>query len=219
MGRDVGMGRDAGMRDAGMRDAGMVVSRRPATARRLSRQARRDQLVSAAIPLVARHGPMDLSLDDVAERVGVTRNLIYHYFPGGRTDLITAVAEEAERQLLGASVFEPRGAGPPDLDEAVSRMLDHALAPTHAWRIHRLARAAATPAVTSVIDRSTHEVVRMLLGARAPGEDASALTELALYGYVAYAEAVLDGARVAGIPRSDVRRLLAQTLRAIVAAE
>ncbi len=59
----------------------------------------------------------------------------------------------------------------------------------------------------------------MLLGARAPGEDSSPLTELALYGYVAYAEAVLDGARVAGIPRSDVRRLLAQTLRAIVAAE
>ncbi len=88
---------------------GWAFSRRPATARRLSRQARRDQLVSAAIPLVARHGPMDLSLDDVAERVGVTRNLIYHYFPGGRTDLITAVAEEAERQLLGASEFDPRG--------------------------------------------------------------------------------------------------------------
>ena len=58
----------------------------------------------------------------------------------------------------------------------------------------------------------------MLLRARAPGEEASPLTELALHGYVAYAEAVLDGARVAGVPRSDVRRLLAETLRAVVAA-
>lgn len=174
--------------------------------------------MAAAIPLVARRGPAELSLEEVSKRAGVTRNLLYHYFPGGRTDLLTAVAEEAERQLLGPSVSKP-GDAPAALQEALSRVLDHALAPTHAWRIHRLARAAATPAVTSVIDRSTDEVVGMLLRARAPGDDPSPLTMIALHGYVAYAEAVLDSARAAGLPRSDVHRLLAQTLQAVVAAE
>src|SRR5947209_12590199 len=102
--------------------------------RRLTRQARRDQLVAAAMPLLARHGPADLSMDDVAARVGVTRNLLYHYFPGGRADLVSVVVDAAERQILGPP-------GQRDPGAALSRILDHALAPTHAWRIHRMARA------------------------------------------------------------------------------
>lgn len=174
--------------------------------RRLSRQARRDQLVLAAIPLVARNGPGDLSLDEVAERAGVTRNLLYHYFPGGRSDLVGAVVDDAERQLVGSS---PRH----DLDQAISRVLDHALAPTHAWRIHRMARGL--PALTRPAE-STAAAVDSLRDFA--GVDGSPLTDVALHGYVAYAEAVLDRARVAGIPRPDVLRLLAQTLAAVLAA-
>ncbi|HEY1523771.1 MAG TPA: helix-turn-helix domain-containing protein [Solirubrobacteraceae bacterium] len=175
-----------------------------AASRRLSRQARRDQLVSAAIPLVARRGPADLSLDEVAERAGVTRNLLYHYFPRGRSDLVSAVLDDAERQLVGQSQ---------ELDQAISRILDHALAATHAWRIHRM--AGALPAFTRRAEATAAAVdaLRDFTGA-----EATPLSDLALHGYVAYAEAVLDGARTAGIPRSDVRGLLARTLRAVVAA-
>ncbi len=175
--------------------------------RRLSRQARRDQLVAAAIPLLARHGPADLSLDDVAKRAGVTRNLLYHYFPGGRSDLVSAAVDVAERQLLGES-------RPHDIDQAVSRLLDHALAPTHAWRIHRMARAL--PALTGRSE-ATAAVVGTLRDLTGAGP--SRQTELALHGYVEYAEAVLDRARVAGVPRPQVVGLLARMLRAAVAAE
>jgi AcrR family transcriptional regulator len=176
--------------------------------RRLSRRARRDQLVAAALPLVARHGPADLSLDDVAERAGVTRNLLYHYFPAGRSDLVGAVVDEAERQLAGPARAR-------DLDQAISRILDHALAPTHAWRIHRMARAL--PTLGSRVEATALAAIDALR--EFTGVEPSPLAELALYGYVAYAEAVLDRARVAGIPRSEVARSLARTLRAVVGAE
>jgi AcrR family transcriptional regulator len=175
--------------------------------RRLSRQARRDQLVAAAMPLASRHGPAALSLDEVARRAGVTRNLLYHYFPAGETDLVGAVVDEAERQLVGP--LPPR-----DLDDALSRILDHALAPTHAWRIHCMARAL--PAYSERLEataRTTTEALRDFTGI-----ERSTQTELALSGYVAYAEAVLDGARVARVGRDDIRRLLGRTLRAVVTA-
>jgi AcrR family transcriptional regulator len=187
--------------------------------RRLTRQARRDQLVAAALPLVARHGPTDLSLDEVAQRVGVRRNLLYHYFPRGRGDLVAEVVQEAERQLLGPWASGPLSTGSTDLQEGLSRVLDHALAPTHAWRIHRLARAASSPAVTGIIQRSTEAVVRTLAETSPNASELSALRSVALHGYVAFAEAVLDSARAAGLARSDIRRLLSQTLRAVLAAE
>jgi AcrR family transcriptional regulator len=175
--------------------------------RRLSRRARRDQLVSAAIPLVARHGPADLSLDDVAERAGVTRNLLYHYFPAGRADLVSAVVDEAERQLVGQ-------AGADDLSQTISRVLDHALAPTHAWRIHRMAQAL--PAAASRVEATAQTAIAALR--EHTGIEPSPQAEITLRGFLAYAEAVLDGARAAGVARSDVGRMLAQTLRAIVSA-
>lgn len=187
----------------------MAASRPLATkdaGRRLSRQARRDQLVSAAFPLVARHGPADLSLDEVAERAAVTRNLLYHYFPGGRADLVGAVVDEAERQLAGQSPLQ-------DLDQAIARVLDHALAPTHAWRIHRMARAL--PALAGRVEATSAAIGALREFA---GGEPSVQTELALHGYVAYAEAVLDRARVVGAPRAEVLGLLSQTLRAVVAA-
>src|SRR5436305_6280772 len=130
--------------------------------RRLSRRARRDQLVAAAMPLLARQGPMELSLDAVARRAGVTRNLLYHYFPGGRIDLVAAATEEAERQLLGPGGAASGPLPPADGQDALSRILDHALAPTHAWRIHRMARAAGGPAAREIVERSTERVAGAL---------------------------------------------------------
>ena len=58
----------------------IAVSRGP---RRLSKVARRKQLISAAMPVVAAQGFADFSLDEVAARADVSRNLLYHYFPDG----------------------------------------------------------------------------------------------------------------------------------------
>ena len=60
---------------------------------------RRRQLGQAALEVAAGQGYSGLSLDDVAERAGVTRNLLYHYFPRGRLDVFLAAADLAGREL------------------------------------------------------------------------------------------------------------------------
>ena len=220
--------------------------------RRLARHARRRQILAAAMPLLARVGPSELQLDAVAARVGVTRNLLYHYFPGGRADLVAALVREAERQLLGDSDGPPAPQGtrrphssehlhgplaphgtvrphssehlqPPlsseHLQRALSRILDHALAPTHAWLVHRSARSSGQPEVSEMIEASTQRVAGVLasLDGSVPGY--IPLEQVALPAFVTFAEEVLDRARSAGTSRTQLRHLLGQTLTAILVAE
>jgi AcrR family transcriptional regulator len=49
-------------------------------------------MVEAAADLVAHEGAANMSLDDVGRATRTSRSQLFHYFPGGRTELIRAVA-------------------------------------------------------------------------------------------------------------------------------
>src|SRR3954454_6276372 len=115
--------------------------------RRLPPAERRAQLARAALEVAADKGYADFSLDAVAERAGVTRNLVYHYFPRGRLDLFLAALNEAGRELIQGWVTDPSV----PLDQRVAAnfaaMMEHAGGPSPAWRIHRQARTMTDPDV------------------------------------------------------------------------
>ncbi|MEU3294600.1 helix-turn-helix domain-containing protein [Streptomyces longwoodensis] len=91
--------------------------------RRLSVEERRSQLLEAALTLFAHRAPEDVSLDDVAEAAGVSRPLVYRYFPGGKQQLYEAALRSAADQLR-LCFDEPRQ-GPllPRLGRALDRYL------------------------------------------------------------------------------------------------
>ncbi|HZU60441.1 MAG TPA: TetR family transcriptional regulator [Solirubrobacteraceae bacterium] len=161
------------------------------------------------MPVAARGGLSELPLEAVSARAGVTRNLLYHYFPRGRRDLALAVLTEAERQL---DLAEP---GPSD---PLPRMLDHALAPTHAWRIHRWAAAAPDPEIREIAGQAADQLALKLALVHLSTPDPGALRMTALRGYVAFAETALDSGRALGLPRSALLGLLGRTLRATLDA-
>lgn len=92
--------------------------------RRLSVEERRAQLLDAALTLFAHRAPEEVSLDDVAEAAGVSRPLVYRYFPGGKQQLYEAALRSAA-ELLEQRFAEPQ-AGP--LTRRLSRALDRYLA-------------------------------------------------------------------------------------------
>ncbi|MEU6401231.1 helix-turn-helix domain-containing protein [Streptomyces sp. NPDC046985] len=67
--------------------------------RRLSVEERRAQLLDAALSLFAHRAPEEVSLDDVAEAAGVSRPLVYRYFPGGKQQLYEAALRSAAEEL------------------------------------------------------------------------------------------------------------------------
>ncbi|MEU9989872.1 TetR/AcrR family transcriptional regulator [Streptomyces sp. NPDC007971] len=91
--------------------------------RRLSVEERRSQLLAAALSLFAHRAPEDISLDDVAEAAGVSRPLVYRYFPGGKQQLYEAALRSAG-EALQHCFDEPRQ-GP--MLSRLSRVLDRYL--------------------------------------------------------------------------------------------
>jgi AcrR family transcriptional regulator len=69
------------------------------------RRVTRDALVDAAIEAIRERG-IDFSVQDAADRAGVTHRTVYRYF-GSREALVDAVAERYEEWLAEQGITEP----------------------------------------------------------------------------------------------------------------
>jgi AcrR family transcriptional regulator len=186
--------------------------------RRLTREARREQLVAAALPVLAEQGFADFSLDEVAARAGVTRNLIYHYFARGRPDIVVAVVELAEHQLTDDWLFDEAIPLPERVAANFARILDHALAPTDAWRVHRRSQSSVDPELRPIADRFVDVAIRAISTNQLGTPDPPPLARLVLRGYLSFAETLLDDTSGSGASREQVTRVLTDTLRATLDA-
>ena len=187
-------------------------------ARRLSWEVRYEQLTMAAMPMVAEQGFADFSLDEITARAGVTRKLLYHYFPRGRPDVVVAVAERAGHELTDGWIVDESIPLPDRLNQNIGRIVQHAMGPSDAWRIYRLARTSADPELSETVDRFVQVVVSSIALNQLGTERPPPLPLLAIRGFLAYFESVLDDARTMGTPLGPVARMLNETLTLVVQA-
>jgi AcrR family transcriptional regulator len=94
--------------------------------------SRRTALVDAALVCIARHGTVKTTVDDVARQAGVSRATVYRVFPGGKDELLAAVAD-TERSRLFSALGARMGAADELADvlvagivEATTRIRSHA---------------------------------------------------------------------------------------------
>lgn len=76
------------------------------TRRRLSPDQRRGELVTTAAQLFADRAYDDVRMEEVAAAAGVSRALLYRYFPA-KNELFLAVYEQAAGNLLAATEPDP----------------------------------------------------------------------------------------------------------------
>ncbi|MCX2183404.1 TetR/AcrR family transcriptional regulator [Streptomyces sp. SKN60] len=141
--------------------------------RRLSVEERRRQLLEAALTLFAHRPPEEVSLDDVAEAAGVSRPLVYRYFPGGKQQLYEAALRSSADALERCFAEPPEG--PPT--ERVSRVLDRYLAFVDQHdagfaallRGGSVAETSRTSAIVDEVRRAAAEQILFHLGVGAPG--------------------------------------------------
>ncbi|MFT4264258.1 MAG: TetR/AcrR family transcriptional regulator [Nocardioides sp.] len=87
-----------------------------ATARtRLSSDQRRSQLLDLGVRLFSTRSLSEISIDLLAERAGISRGLLYHYF-GGLAGFQEAVVRRAADDLIARTA-------PPESGDAVERLL------------------------------------------------------------------------------------------------
>jgi AcrR family transcriptional regulator len=80
-------------------DRPMSVARTKRAAR-MSPQARREQILDSAVALILARGNSNCTLEEVAQQAGISKPLIYKYFPK-REDLLKALLEREYAHLRG----------------------------------------------------------------------------------------------------------------------
>ena len=113
----------------------MAVAKAP-RASRSDPEARRDQMIDVAMTAFAARGYPAVELKQIAAEVGVTSNLIHHYFPGGKSELHLEAVKRACSQL--EEMFEASPDIPVEnkMPANVARYVDEALAPTDRWKLY-----------------------------------------------------------------------------------
>ena len=181
-------------------------------ARRLSPDARRQQFIEVAISLLAEQGIEGLDLDEIASRAGVTRNLIYHYFPGGRIDLLRVATEQVGTELASQWQTDPELPIEQRMEANFQRVIEHALEPSELWLAYRKGAAAGDPEVTAQQEQLRASLIAVIAQNHFGTAEPSPLAALALCSYVDFAERALDQCRENAVDRDQVIALLAGTL-------
>ncbi len=184
----------------------------PRAPRRLSREARYDQLIELAMPVVARQGFAGFSLEKIAEQADVTRNNLYRYFPRGRPDIVAAVVTEAGRELTRGWVTDPGLSLEQRLQANMAQIADHAFGPSDAWRIHRHARAVDQPEIAEIVTGYLDIVVSNIAVNNLGTADPPPSVRAAILATIAFGETLIDESRDAEIPRELIGQMILEVL-------
>lgn len=91
---------------------------------RMAPADRRDQIISVAAEHLTRRSITSVSMSDIARDAGVTRALVYHYFPG-KEPLIEAVLIRESERLLQATEPDPNLSEGENLEKALRVYFDY----------------------------------------------------------------------------------------------
>jgi AcrR family transcriptional regulator len=81
----------------------------PTARRRLSPEDRRAELLALGADVFGKRPYDEVRIDEIAERAGVSRALMYHYFPDKRAFFAAVVKDEADRLYAATNNPPPTG--------------------------------------------------------------------------------------------------------------
>lgn len=185
--------------------------------RRMGVDERRQQLIGVALDLFSRRSPEEVSIDEIAAAAGISRPLVYHYFPG-KQSLYEAALRRAADELAARFLEPPEGPLGARLLRVMGRFFD--FVDEHGPGFSALMRggpAVGSSTANAMIDgvrQAAYEQIITHLGVTEP----PARLELVVRSWVSLAESTaliwLDGRR---IPRAELETQLVHDFAALAA--
>ncbi len=177
---------------------------------RLNVDERRRQLLERATALFATHGYDELSMAKLAREAGISKPLLYHYFPSKR-DLFEAVLSQAADEHLRRISTDETLPPTAQLAAAVDAYLTWIEENRGAYE--KLLRSAGIPEVRELIDRVRNETATRILDGIAPDGPPPPKVRAAVRAWLWYMDGVcLDWVKEGDLTKDDVHGLLLGTL-------
>ncbi|QNP62993.1 TetR/AcrR family transcriptional regulator [Streptomyces genisteinicus] len=185
--------------------------------RRMGVEERRQQLIGVALELFSHRSPDDVSIDEIAAAAGISRPLVYHYFPGKQSlyeaalrraaDELSALFDEPHDGPLGARLLRVMGRFFDFVDE-------HGPGFSALMRGGPAVGSSTTHAMIDEVRQAAYEQILAHLGVADP----SPRLALVVRSWVSLAESTaliwLDGRRV---PRAELELQLVHDFAALAA--
>ena len=154
---------------------------------RLTSAARQAQLLDLGRRMFLERTYDELSMDDVAEVAGVSKGLLYHYFPSKR-EFYLAILRSAVEEML--AIIEPdQGLVPAErLRRSLEGYLGYVESHAVSYRAVLRGGVGSDPEVVAIADRFRDAVYERIVESGEIGPPGPAL-ELAIRGWIGFVEA------------------------------
>ncbi len=185
---------------------------------RMSTDARREQLLAAGTELLGRRPYDEVSIGEIAAAAGVSKGLLYHYFPT-KKDFVIAALRRGEDELGDLTAPDPSLSPTEQLTASLDRFLDFVEEHAAAYMAIFRSRGGGDPEIEATLEENRQRRLRALIDALARWEAApvdvepTPLLETALQGWMFFVEgAVLRWLERYDLGRDELRALLQQAL-------
>jgi AcrR family transcriptional regulator len=183
---------------------------------RLDVDERRAQLLALGLDLFSERPYDAISIDEIALAAGISKGLLYHYFPTKR-DFYAAAIREASRQLLECT--RPDESAPPI--ERMHRGLDAYLAFVErrgpAYSALMRGGIGSDPAVAGIVQETRDRFLERLME-NIPAEEIGPALRVTLRGWIGFVEAAsLDWVERHEMGREALRDLCSEVLMGAIA--
>ena len=159
---------------------------------RLEPDARRAHLLAIGASAFGARAYDEVQIDQVAELAGVSRGLLYHYFPGKQA-FFAAIIQEGFSDILKAT--SPNPALPPEaqLRASLQAYVDFVEQNPHIYRALFRSAASALQSIQEVVNHNLDQQAKRILHALGPAAPNDPLLCLAVRAWLAFLiHAVLD---------------------------
>jgi AcrR family transcriptional regulator len=180
-------------------------------------EERRQQLIGVALELFSRRSPDEVSIDEIASAAGISRPLVYHYFPG-KLSLYEAALQRASDDLAARFVEPHEGPLGARLLRVMRRYFD--FVDEHGPGFSALMRGgpAVGSSTTNALVDSVRQAAYVQILSHLGVTDPPARLELVVRSWISLAESTaliwLDGRR---IPRDELEPQLVNDFAALAA--
>ncbi|MEY4766322.1 MAG: hypothetical protein RI907_2995 [Pseudomonadota bacterium] len=175
---------------------------------RLEPDARRAHLLAVGAAVFGSHAYDAVQIDEIARQAGVSRGLLYHYFPNKRA-FFAAIVQQGYDEILAVTAPDPALPPAAQLHSGLIAYLDYVRQHPHMYRAIFRSAASLEAAVQQVVNRNLDRQAERILAAMAVPPAQRSLARLAVRAWTAFLiQAVLDWLDQGALDSTDQRAQL-----------
>jgi AcrR family transcriptional regulator len=144
----------------------------PARRKRMPRAERERQMMAVAEEVFADRGYVAASMDEIAERVGVSKPMLYEYF-GSKEGLLVACIRQARAELLRVTAQAATAAATPEdmLRDGLVAYFEFIAGHSRSWALLRTEAAVVGPSAAAEVEavrQQQTDLISAAMSAHAP---------------------------------------------------